>query len=111
MFCSCRDRSSSLQSSRDISRLSTGESRVILSIGKKEFDLGEGEHDETFRDGWRRWTEFDLETKSVRDRLTEFPLNFPPTYPFEETLSEGTSYMKTRCVHCIIHFENNFKYF
>ena len=78
-----------------------GEKRIVLSIGKKEFDLGVGEHDETFRDGWRRWTEFDLETRPVRDRLTEFPLNFPPTYPFEETIGEGTSYMKTRFVYFV----------
>jgi inositol-1,4,5-trisphosphate 5-phosphatase len=36
--------------------------------------------------------------RPVRDRLTEFPLNFPPTYPFEENVEEGSSYMKTRCL-------------
>ena len=75
--------------------------RVILSIGKKEFGLGGlggPEHDETFRTGWRRWTEYDHETASVQDRLAEFPLNFPPTYPFEENVEEGASYMKTRQV-------------
>ena len=85
-----------LQSGNAKVRENSGEKRIILSIGKKEFDLGGHEHDNTFRAGWRRWTEYDLETRPVRDRLTEFPLNFPPTYPFEETLSEGTSYMKTR---------------
>merc|ERR1712130_285751 len=32
-----------------------------------------------------------------RDRLTEFPLAFPPTYPYTEDPNGGNSYMATRC--------------
>lgn len=29
--------------------------------------------------------------------LEEFPITFPPTYPYEENLQSPTSYMTTRC--------------
>ena len=38
-----------------------------------------------------------MEVGELRDRLTEFPLAFPPTYPFAEDPNTGTSYMRTRC--------------
>ena len=50
-----------------------------------------------FRGEWRKWTPYDMEVSDLRDRLTEFPLAFPPTYPFAEDPSTGTSYMRTRC--------------
>ena len=39
------------------------------------------------------------EESDLRDRLTEFPLAFPPTYPFTEDPSgnAGHTYMSTRC--------------
>lgn len=74
---------------------------MVLILGTKEFSLGDNDHDHdvAFLNGWKRWTEFDHETLSLQDRLTEFPLNFPPTYPFQETDDDGfgKSYMKTRC--------------
>lgn len=72
---------------------------LVLSIGKKEFALLRG--DNTFRGEWRKWTPFDMEPEEsdLRDRLTEFPLAFPPTYPFTEDPSgnAGHTYMSTRC--------------
>lgn len=40
---------------------------------------------------------FDKELEAFDDTLSEFPVSFPPSYPFEEKLSEATSYMQTRC--------------
>lgn len=41
--------------------------------------------------------EFDKEQRAFEDTLTEFPIAFPPSYPFQEKVSEPTSYMQTRC--------------
>lgn len=49
------------------------------------------------RGEWQKWTPYDMEVSDLRDRLTEFPLAFPPTYPFAEDPNEGNSYMRTRC--------------
>jgi inositol-1,4,5-trisphosphate 5-phosphatase len=54
---------------------------LVLSIGKKEFALLRG--DTTFGGEWRKWTDYDVEATDLRGRLTEFPLAFPPTYPFQ----------------------------
>ena len=51
----------------------------------------------TFRGEWRKWTPYDMEVSDLRDRLTEYPLAFPPTYPFVEDPNAGSSYMRTRC--------------
>lgn len=40
---------------------------------------------------------FDKEPEAFADHLAEFPVTFPPSYPFEEKLSQATSYMQTRC--------------
>ena len=53
--------------------------QIVLSIGKKEFDLKDGE--DTFNTSWESWIMYDLETDSVKDRLAEFPLCFPPDLP------------------------------
>jgi len=77
---------------------SNHQGRVILTIGKKEFRLGKTEkHNKTFLQGWQSWIEFDHEMAHHGDYLTEYPINFPPTYPFKEDAKSGTSYMKTRC--------------
>ena len=74
---------------------------VILSVGTKEFNLPTSTKiDETFGKHWLAWKECDFETNSIEHVLTEFPLSFPPTYPFEENLDLGEigkSYMKKRC--------------
>ena len=68
---------------------------LVLSIGKKEFALLRG--DNIFRREWRKWTPYDMEVSDLQDRLTEYPLAFPPTYPFVEDPNAGSSYMRTRC--------------
>ena len=74
---------------------------VILSVGAKEFNLPTSTKiDETFGKHWLAWKECDFETNFIEKVLTEFPLSFPPTYPFEENLDLGDigeSYMKKRC--------------
>lgn len=40
---------------------------------------------------------FDKELDAFSDHLTEFPVTFPPSYPFEEKISHASSYMQTRC--------------
>ena len=72
------------------------EDQLVLSIGKKEFTL-EKEHDETFQNAWNQWTKYDQEKETIAERLSEVPLNFPPTYPFEEDPDAGSKYMRTRC--------------
>ena len=69
---------------------------LVLSIGKKEFVLMMGA-DNMFRGEWRKWTPYDTEVSDIQDRLTEYPLAFPPTYPFVEDPNAGSSYMRTRC--------------
>lgn len=42
--------------------------------------------------------EYDQELAQFGDRLSEYPINFPPSYPFEEGAGgDGASYMQTRC--------------
>lgn len=41
--------------------------------------------------------DFDHELKSFENQLFEFPIHFPPSYPFEEDEHVGMNYMKTRC--------------
>lgn len=44
--------------------------------------------------------EFDREIECFSSHLFEFPISFPPSYPFEEDpclSSAAHSYMKTRC--------------
>ncbi|XP_040576747.1 inositol polyphosphate-5-phosphatase A [Lepeophtheirus salmonis] len=72
------------------------EDQLVLSLGKKEFSLGE-HYDGTFNTDWRQWASLDNEVYNVQQRLTEFTINFPPTYPFEERPSLSSRYMKTRC--------------
>lgn len=41
--------------------------------------------------------EFDRELEPFCDRLFEFDINFPPSYPFEEDETGARCYMQTRC--------------
>ncbi|XP_037295877.1 uncharacterized protein LOC115449445 isoform X2 [Manduca sexta] len=67
--------------------------RVVLTIGKKEF--AHVDHQKVFREPWLQ--RFDRELEALRPHLYEFPIKFPPTYPFEEDVHLPTHYMKTRC--------------
>lgn len=39
----------------------------------------------------------DRELEAFNQRLFEFPINFPPSYPFEEQTKDAERYMPTRC--------------
>ncbi|KAJ8917854.1 hypothetical protein NQ315_010767 [Exocentrus adspersus] len=75
----------------------TGEdSKLILTVGKKEFN--HSDHQTIFLNPTSEWLKtFDKELEVFEDALTEYPVNFPPSYPFEEKLAKATSYMQTRC--------------
>ncbi|XP_063389262.1 uncharacterized protein LOC134675047 [Cydia fagiglandana] len=67
--------------------------RIVLTVGKKEF--AHQDHQKIFREPWLQ--RFDRELEALRPHLYEFPVKFPPTYPFEEDVQLPTHYMKTRC--------------
>ncbi|XP_064094083.1 uncharacterized protein LOC135206655 [Macrobrachium nipponense] len=71
--------------------------KVQLTISKKAFI--HCDHQTIFvKDNGSWLREFDQELSSFNDRLTEFPITFPPSYPFEEGPgSNGSHYMQTRC--------------
>ncbi|RVE52750.1 hypothetical protein evm_002623 [Chilo suppressalis] len=67
--------------------------RLVLTIGKKEF--AHSDHQKIFREPWLQ--RFDRELEALKPHLYEFPVKFPPSYPFEEDVHLPTHYMKTRC--------------
>lgn len=69
------------------------DNRLVLSVGKKEF--AHLDHQKIFREAWLQ--RYDRELEALRPHLYEFPLKFPPSYPFEEDVQLPTHYMKTRC--------------
>ncbi|ERL91046.1 hypothetical protein D910_08388 [Dendroctonus ponderosae] len=60
---------------------------LILTVGKKEFN--HSDH--------ARLKKFDKESEAFANILTEYPITFAPSYPFEETIAKGANYMPTRC--------------
>lgn len=40
--------------------------------------------------------EYDKELENFEGRLFEFPINFVPSYPFQEDINEPVNYMQTR---------------
>ncbi|KAF7383928.1 hypothetical protein HZH68_014685 [Vespula germanica] len=71
------------------------EDNLVLSLGKKEFSYYE--HQNVFVDNSGQWLrEYDKELEDFEGRLFEFPINFIPSYPFQEDVNEATSYMQTR---------------
>ncbi|XP_039760517.1 uncharacterized protein LOC120634160 isoform X1 [Pararge aegeria] len=67
--------------------------RTMLTVGKKEF--AHVDHQKIFREPWLQ--KFDRELEAFKPNLYEFPVKFPPSYPFEEDVHLPTHYMKTRC--------------
>ncbi|XP_060527835.1 inositol polyphosphate-5-phosphatase A isoform X2 [Cylas formicarius] len=63
---------------------------VALTVGKKQFKMADEE-----RCDWLK--PYDLETLAFQATLTEFPVTFSPSYPFEEDVFKPKSYMPTRC--------------
>ncbi|XP_063233437.1 uncharacterized protein LOC134537094 isoform X2 [Bacillus rossius redtenbacheri] len=71
-------------------------SEVVLSLGKKEFC--HRDHQTVFYEDDAMWLkEFDHELEPFEGRLFEFPIGFPPSYPFEENEKGAKHYMQTRC--------------
>uniref|UniRef100_A0A182RJ39 inositol-polyphosphate 5-phosphatase n=1 Tax=Anopheles funestus TaxID=62324 RepID=A0A182RJ39_ANOFN len=64
----------------------------VLTVGKKEFFHCD---QSTFKENWLR--QFDRELESLRSILYEFPITFPPSYPYEEDPFQPGAYMATRC--------------
>uniref|UniRef100_A0A182MV50 inositol-polyphosphate 5-phosphatase n=1 Tax=Anopheles culicifacies TaxID=139723 RepID=A0A182MV50_9DIPT len=64
----------------------------VLTVGKKEFFHCD---QSTFKENWLR--QFDRELDSLRSILYEFPITFPPSYPYEEDPFQPGAYMATRC--------------
>ncbi|PAA88571.1 hypothetical protein BOX15_Mlig028527g1 [Macrostomum lignano] len=73
-----------------------GDDRV-LTVGKKQFHSCT--HSREFFENKHNWLgQLDFEPSSFDSSLFEFPVTFPPTYPFSEGASErdATEYMATR---------------
>ncbi|XP_039301120.1 inositol polyphosphate-5-phosphatase A [Nilaparvata lugens] len=71
-------------------------SQVVLTLGKKEFK--HLDHQNMFISDSGEWLkEYDREMEEFSNQLFEFPIAFPPSYPFEEDSSNGKQYMQTRC--------------
>ncbi|KAL3864925.1 hypothetical protein ACJMK2_006569 [Sinanodonta woodiana] len=73
-----------------------GNGKVVLTVESKAFDHHD-QHKEVFTKMTKWLREFDTELKPFSDKLFEFDINFPPSYPFSEDVHDGMSYMKTRC--------------
>lgn len=72
------------------------DSQLILTVGKKEFR--HSDHQAVFVQNTDTWLkQFDKEVEAFENYVTEFDVAFPPSYPFEENVSEGANYMVTRC--------------
>lgn len=89
------------------------EGQNVLTIGKKEFV--HTEHQTKFKESWvslhcrslkmlllwwfpfRQLQQFDCELKPLKEILVEYPITFPPSYPYEEEPSLPNDYMHTRC--------------
>ncbi|KAL1492083.1 hypothetical protein ABEB36_012578 [Hypothenemus hampei] len=70
------------------------ENNLILAVGKKEFS--HNDHERVFLNyDWLKM--FDKETEAFSNILTEYPISFPPSYPFEEEIMKANNYMPTRC--------------
>ena len=68
---------------------------LILTLGKKEFS--HYEHQNVFMKNGGEWLrEYDKELGDFEGRLFEFPINFVPSYPFQEDVNEPVNYMQTR---------------
>lgn len=71
----------------------TADGSTVLSVGKKEFN--HAQHQTKFKEDWLR--KFDRELDPLREILFEYPIAFPPSYPFEEDPKLPQDYMSSRC--------------
>ncbi|XP_046565932.1 inositol polyphosphate-5-phosphatase A-like [Haliotis rubra] len=73
-----------------------GNEKVVLTVEAKGFDYHD-KHEDLFFNTIKWLKQYDTEMTPFKDRLSEYEINFPPSYPFSEDVNDGTSYMKTRC--------------
>ncbi|KAL5017078.1 hypothetical protein ScPMuIL_006667 [Solemya velum] len=73
-----------------------GNGKVVLTVEQKYFDHHD-KHLDVFLKANKWLQNFDKETTAFKERLCEYEINFPPSYPFSEDIKDGMSYMKTRC--------------
>lgn len=73
-----------------------GNGKVVLTVETKGFDHHE-KHSEVFSKRAKSLQRYDMEMQSYKDKVSEFEISFPPSYPFCEDVNDGLSYMKTRC--------------
>ncbi|KAH3787856.1 inositol polyphosphate-5-phosphatase A-like [Dreissena polymorpha] len=71
-------------------------SKVVLTVESKYFDHHE-KHNEVFINKDKTLNKYDVEIEMYRDKVYEYDITFPPSYPFSEEVTDGLSYMKTRC--------------
>ncbi|XP_055851053.1 inositol polyphosphate-5-phosphatase A isoform X2 [Episyrphus balteatus] len=65
----------------------------VLTVGKKEFNYAD--HQLKFKEAWLQ--KYDRELEPLNEILVEYPIKFPPTYPYEEDPDMPSDYMSTRC--------------
>ncbi|XP_069140061.1 inositol polyphosphate-5-phosphatase A-like isoform X1 [Argopecten irradians] len=73
-----------------------GNGKTVLTIETKGFDHHD-KHAEVFSKKAKYLRPYDKEMHSYKDKLYEFDISFAPSYPFSEDITDGVSYMKTRC--------------
>ncbi|KAG7297330.1 hypothetical protein JYU34_019302 [Plutella xylostella] len=89
----CRLQNGANVDSSKLQYKSESDDRLVLTIGKKEFN--HQQHQKLFREPWLQ--RFDRELEALKPHLYEYPVKFAPTYPFEEDVQLPTHFMKTRC--------------
>ncbi|KAK3094842.1 hypothetical protein FSP39_006936 [Pinctada imbricata] len=70
--------------------------KTVLTIESKGFDHHD-KHTELFFKRAKTLHKYDNEIHSYKDKVAEFDITFPPSYPFSEDVNDGMCYMKTRC--------------
>lgn len=73
-----------------------GNGKVVLTVETKGFDHHD-KHSEVFSKRAKSLHRYDVEMQSYKEKVSEFEISFPPSYPFCEDVNDGLSYMKTRC--------------
>ncbi|XP_070541133.1 inositol polyphosphate-5-phosphatase A-like isoform X2 [Ptychodera flava] len=71
------------------------QNKTILTMEKKKFSPSNTKIYSESRGRWLR--KFDREPRYFLDRLYEYDIDFPPSYPYSEDLNKAREYMQTRC--------------
>ncbi|XP_045473491.1 inositol polyphosphate-5-phosphatase A isoform X1 [Harmonia axyridis] len=73
--------------------------KLILIIGKKEFSHSDlSSCKPSCVDLNPKWLKpYDMEVEQFKNYISEYSIDFPPSYPFEEDIEKPSTYMPTRC--------------